>query len=128
MRKAVLLALSLLAAPVQAGLEQEPRITEGLITVGIAYEISEVCPSISPRKLRGLQYLLALRSAASGLGYSGAEIDAFIDDDAAKDRLEAAARKRLAALGATRGDVAAHCRVGDAQIRGDTQIGRLLSN
>ena len=120
------LAAILLAGPAGAGLEQEPRITEGLITVGIAYEISEVCPSIGARKLRGLSYLLALRSAAEDLGYTAAEVDAFIDDDAAKDRLEAIARQRLADKGARRGDVAAHCRVGEAELAGDSQIGRLL--
>ncbi|TFL20225.1 DUF5333 domain-containing protein [Jannaschia formosa] len=121
------LALPLLATPAFAGLEQEPRITEGLITVGIAYEISEVCPSIDGRKIRGLRYLLALKAAARELGYSAAEIDAFVDDDAAKDRLEAVARQRLAAKGATEGDVAAHCRVGEAELAADSQIGRLLS-
>ncbi|UWQ17808.1 DUF5333 domain-containing protein [Jannaschia sp. M317] len=118
--------LTLAAAPAFAGLEQEPRITEGLINVGIAYEISEVCPRLDGRTLRGLQYLLALRSAAMDLGYSRAEVDAFIDDDAAKDRLEAVARARLAAKGAAKGDTEAHCRVGEAELAADSQIGRLL--
>ena len=120
-------ALILAASPALAGLEQEPRITEGLINVGIAYEISEICPSIDARTFRGLRYLLALKAAARDLGYSAAEVDAFIDDDAAKDRLEAIARERLARLGAGPGDVAAHCRVGVEQVAKDTQIGRLLS-
>jgi hypothetical protein len=124
---ALLPALALMAAPALAGLEEEPRITEGLITVGIAYEISEVCPEIDARRLRGLEYLLRLRAAASELGYSSAEIEAFIDDDAAKDRLEAVARARLAAKGAREGDVAAHCRVGRAELEADSQIGRLLA-
>lgn len=116
-----------LATPALAGLEQEPRITEGLINVGIAYEISEICPRLDGRTLRGLQYLLALKGAARDMGYSDAEIDAFIDDDAAKDRLEAIARQRLAAKGARQGDVEAHCRVGEAELAADSQIGRLLS-
>ncbi|GIT92918.1 hypothetical protein JANAI62_33760 [Jannaschia pagri] len=114
------------ASAAQAGLEDEARITEGLIAVGIAYEISEVCPRLDGRTLRGLQYLLALKSAARDLGYSAAEIEAFIDDDAAKDRLEAVARRRLAQKGARRGDVEAHCRVGEAELAADSQIGRLL--
>lgn len=121
------LLLSLLATPAAAGLADEPRITEGLINVGIAYEISEVCPDIDPRRIRGLRYLLALKSAAGDLGYSAAEIDAFIDDDAAKDRLEAIARERLARMGARRGDVDAHCRVGRREAAADSQVGRLLS-
>ncbi|CUH32504.1 hypothetical protein JSE7799_00941 [Jannaschia seosinensis] len=119
--------LSALALPAAADLAQERGITEGLINVGIAYEISEVCPDIGPRRIRGLRYLLALRGAAAEMGYSAAEIDAFIDDDAEKDRLEAIARDRLARMGAPRGDVAAHCAVGRREVAGDTQVGRLLA-
>ena len=122
------LSLALLAAsPVRAQLADDARITEGLITVGIAYEISEVCPTIDARTVRGLSYLLSLRAAARRLGYSDAEIEMFMDDDAAKDRLEAVARARLAQKGAARGDVASHCRVGEAEVARDSQIGRLLS-
>lgn len=121
------LAATLVSSPVLADLKDERSISEGLITVGIAYEISEVCPDIGPRRIRGLRYLLALKSAASDLGYSDEQIDAYIDDDVEKDRLEAIARERLAALGARRGDVAAHCTVGRAQVAQDTQVGRLLN-
>ena len=110
-----------------ADLKDERAISEGLITVGIAYEISEVCPSIDPRRLRGLNYLLSLRGHALSLGYSRAEVDAYIDDDAEKDRLEAIARRRLEGMGAPRGDAAAHCAVGRAEVAKDSQIGRLLS-
>ncbi|WP_371157736.1 DUF5333 domain-containing protein [Jannaschia sp. 2305UL9-9] len=125
--RALAAALAMSATPALAGLEDEPSITEGLITVGIAYEIADVCPSIDGRMLRGLQYLLALKSAAGDLGYTDAEVEAFIDDDRAKDRLEAVARNRLAAKGAGSGDVEAHCRVGRSEIDSDSQIGRLLA-
>jgi hypothetical protein len=127
MARAVLLpVLLLLAAPADADLRDEPEIVEGLIAIGIAYEIAEVCPSIAPHRLRGVGALLGLRTRAGRLGYSGAEIEAFTDDDVEKDRLEAVARQRLAALGAERGDVAAHCAVGRAAVAGGTPVGRLL--
>lgn len=119
-------AFALFAVPAHAGLEQEPQITEGLIVVGMAYEISEVCPNLDGRILRGLHYLLSLKSAARDLGYSAAEVNAFVDDDAAKDRLEATARRRLAAKGARRGDTEAHCRVGESEMAAGSAIGRLL--
>ncbi|WP_299814211.1 DUF5333 domain-containing protein [uncultured Jannaschia sp.] len=127
LRPLLLCVALVFAAPAAAGLGEERGITEGLINVGIAYEISEVCPTIGARRVRGLRYLLALRGAASDLGYSRAEIEAFIDDDAEKDRLEAIARDRLAGLGAARGDVAAHCAVGRSEVDRDTQVGRLLA-
>ena len=124
---AVTLFAGLVPGTARAGLGQEARITEPLIGIGMAWEISEVCPDISARKLRGLTALMSLRSQARRLGYSEAQIDAWIDDDAEKDRLEGIARQRLAARGAARGDVAAHCAVGRAEIAAGTQVGRLLS-
>ncbi len=122
-----LTAALLVALPAAASLRDERGITEGLITVGIAYEISEVCPQIGPRLLRGLDYLMSLQSAARGMGYSAAEVKAFVEDDAEKDRLEAVARDRLAKMGARKGDVGAHCAVGRAEVARDSQVGRLLS-
>lgn len=119
--------LCLIAAPASAALKDERTISEGLIVIGIAYEISEVCPDIDARRLRGLNALLSLRSRARGLGYSNAEIEAYIDDDAEKDRLEAIARDRLARLGARRGDVAAHCAVGRSEVARGSAIGALLN-
>lgn len=101
-------------------------VTEGLIAVGIAYEISEVCDSISPRTLRGLAYLNQLRNHAKGLGFSGAEIDAYTDDRAEQDRLEGVARQRLASMGAKPGDESSHCAVGQAEINKGSTIGYLL--
>lgn len=122
------LTVSLLAAPAAADLKNETAISEALITIGIAYEISEVCPEIGARRLRGLNALLGLRSRAQAMGYSNAEIEAYIDNDAEKDRLEAIARDRLARLGARRGDTPAHCTVGRSEIAKNTGIGRLLFN
>ncbi|WP_123643386.1 DUF5333 family protein [Histidinibacterium lentulum] len=130
MRPMFALILTLLAAPpaalAQAGLEAEPAIREGLIAVGIAVEISDRCDRIEARRLKGIAYLNALRGEARRLGYSEAEIEAFLDDDAAADRLEAEARARLAAMGAVRGDDASHCRVGAAEIAAGSVIGQFL--
>lgn len=119
-------AFALAAVPAHARLGDEPTITEGLIAVGIAYEISEVCPTVDARKVRGLARLMGLRGRAAALGYSAAEIDAFVEDDAEKDRLEAIARARLAAMGAPRGDVEAHCVVGRREAARGGPIGSLL--
>ncbi|KIT15808.1 DUF5333 domain-containing protein [Jannaschia aquimarina] len=120
-------ALMLAATPASADLNDERTISEGLILIGIAYEISEVCPDIAPRRLRGLNALLTLRSMAYDLGYSRAEVEAYIDDDAEKDRLEAIARQRLERLGAKPGDVESHCVVGRSEVAKDSQVGRLLN-
>ncbi|WP_373357006.1 DUF5333 domain-containing protein [Pseudoroseicyclus sp. CXY001] len=102
------------------------EITDGLIDIAIAYEISEVCGPIDARLLRGISALNGLKSQASALGYTDEEIEAFVRDRGEKARLEALARERLAALGATRGDEESHCAVGRQQMAEGTAIGRLL--
>lgn len=110
----------------QSSLKDEPAIREGLIAVGIAYEISEVCGSISARTLRGLGYLNQLRNAAIDLGYSRAQVRAYTDDKAEQNRLEGIARTRLANMGAAPGDAASHCTVGQAEIAKGSTIGYLI--
>lgn len=114
------------AAPAQPPLSQFAPVTEGLIAVGMALELSETCPQIDARQLRGLFYLNALKRQAQEAGYSSAQIDAFVEDDAQKAALEAEARARLAALGAVPGDTASHCRVARAEIQRGSDAGRLL--
>ncbi|MEO9865690.1 MAG: DUF5333 domain-containing protein [Yoonia sp.] len=114
------------AATAQQSLRDVGYVTEGLIAVGIAYEISEVCDGISARTLRGLGYLNQLQNHAKGLGFTSAQIDAFRKDKGEQDRLEAIARQRLAAMGATPGNAASHCTVGRAEIAKESTIGYLL--
>jgi hypothetical protein len=114
------------AASAQQSLRDVGYVTEGLIAVGIAYEISEVCSSISARTLRGLGYLNQLSNHAKGLGFTSAQIDAFRKDRVEKDRLESIARSRLASMGARPGDAASHCAVGRAEIAKESTIGYLL--
>ena len=129
------LALALLCAlPVAARAQDLPPlgqvevITEGLIDTAIAYEIGERCDGIDGRRLRGIAFLLSLQAHARDLGYSSDEIDAFIDDDEEKDRLEAIARARLRDMGAVEGEWDTYCEVGRAEIAKGSQIGRLLDD
>lgn len=129
MRSSFLLATLILtgqAALALGPLKDEPSVRDGIIAVGMAYEIGDKCGSIEARYLRGLSYLNQLKSHAAELGYTQAEIDAYIDDDAEKDRLEGVARQQLADLGAVPGDEASYCAVGAAQIAAGTQVGQLL--
>lgn len=114
------------ATAVHSQLRNEPTITEGLINVAIAYEIGERCDSLSARRLAGINYLFALKAEAERLGYSDAEIDAFIDSDAEQDELETTARSRLQSLGAVNGQWDTYCAVGQAQIAQNTVAGQLL--
>lgn len=115
-----------LGQPAAANPANVERVTEGLIAAGIALELGEKCGSVSVRRIRGINFLFSLKGHLEDLGYSDAEIDAYIDNRTEKARLETIARQRLNALGAREGDAASYCTVANAQIAQDTQIGQLL--
>ncbi len=131
-RLAILACVSILpaAAPAQElpPLGEVQVVTEGLIQTAMAYEIDRVCEELDGRRLQGIAFLWSLNSQARRLGYSREEIDAFIDNDAEKDRLEAVARERLRELGAVEGEPGTYCAVGRAEIAKGTQAGRLLAD
>ncbi|WP_322892720.1 MULTISPECIES: DUF5333 domain-containing protein [unclassified Yoonia] len=110
----------------QSSLKNEPAVRDGIIQVGMAFEISEQCSSIDARTLRGIGYLQSLRTTARDLGYSDPEIDAYIDDRDEKRRLEDMAREQLAVLGAVEGQPDSYCAIGNAQIAANTRVGWLL--
>ena len=110
----------------QTPLRDVTKIRNGIVHTGMAYEISEKCSSIDARLFRGLGFLNSLRSHAEDLGYSDAQIDAYINDEDEKDRLERIGRAQLAQLGVIEGDEASYCAVGRAQIAANTRVGWLL--
>lgn len=115
-----------LSTPVRANPADVSHVTEGLIAAGMAIELGDKCDSVSVRMIRGLSFLQGLKRHLEGLGYSDAEIDAYIENDAEKARLEGIARQRLDALGVREGDPASYCRVALSQMAEGTQVGRLL--
>ena len=120
------LALSLTVTAAQAALRDETAVTEGLIAAAIAWEIGDKCDALDARVLRGLSFLSGIKEHARSLGYTDAEIDAFVGDGAEKDRLEAIARDRLRAMGGVEGQWDSYCTVGQAEIAAGSQIGQLL--
>jgi hypothetical protein len=110
----------------QSSLAGESEITEGLISVGQAIEISDKCPSISARTIRGAFFLNSLQNRAFSLGYTNAQVDAYIDNRSEQDRLEGIARARLVRMGVVPGQEATYCTVGRSEIAAASQVGRLL--
>jgi hypothetical protein len=70
---ALALALSTSTAFAQTPLREVAHVRDGIISVGMAYEISEQCDDLSARLFRGLGYLQSLKRHASNLGYSRRE-------------------------------------------------------
>ena len=90
-------------------------------------EIGRVCDSLDVRRVQGLGFLLSLQARARSLGYSQEEVNAYVEDDAEKDRLEDIARDRGRVLGIVDGEPATYCAVGRAEIARGSTIGRYLT-
>ena len=122
------IAALMLAVPAFAlgPINQEKTINDTLRSGFIADQIADTCPTLQPRKLRALNELLKLRDYALRLGYSAAEVRAFVENPAEKARGKAEAAAWLASKGAVPGEVAAYCAAGEAEIARGSIVGYLL--
>ncbi|MBK0328723.1 DUF5333 domain-containing protein [Rhodobacteraceae bacterium F11138] len=129
--RAVVLIFSICAAPVAAAegkpsMRDVPEIENTLFAAAIAHEISEHCDSISERRLKAIGMAWRLRSRANELGYSDAEIRAYVESDAEKDRMRAKGEAFLSQNGVSYADSKTFCTFGRAEIEKSSAIGALL--
>ncbi len=124
----MVLAMVLAASTANAKqpLENVKSVTDGLLWVGVADEIRNICPTISARMIRALRYVNAIHSEAKSLGYSKDEIDAFRKSDANKAELRRRGEAYLKANGVNFDDPETYCALGRAEIKKSSQIGALL--
>lgn len=122
------IGLALLAAPVAAKppLRDVPAIDDALLDLGIADRIRKNCPDISARMLTAIGYLYGLKDKARDLGYSDAEIEAYVDSDAEKARMKARGAAFFKARGVDTSDPQSYCALGRAEIQKSSRIGSLL--
>lgn len=127
MKHVLILALTLgLATPALAlpPLSQNAYINDRLIQARVADRIRKECDDIAARFAYAYSQARALKRYALDLGYSDAEIDAFLGSKPDKDRVKAAAEAYLAANGAT--DEAGFCALGRREIAAGTVAGSLI--
>ncbi len=123
----LIVATLALAAPAFAsGLQNETKINNGLLAVGIADEIRNRCDSISARTFTALGFLNSLKREARDKGYSNDEINAYTKSNAEKAKMRKRGQAYLAQNGASTTDAASMCRLGRAEIAKRSQIGVLL--
>ena len=122
------LALGLAAGSAAAlePLSAERHINDSLVAARVADRIRRTCPSIDARLIRAYTEARALERYALQKGYSKAQIDAFLDSDAERARIYAAAERYMARAGVREGDVDSFCRAGRAEIAANTIAGSLL--
>ena len=107
-------------------LSKNTYINDRLIQARVADRIRKECPSISARFAYAYAQARALQQYARDQGYSDDQIDAFLDSDAEKKRVKAAAEAYLAANGVTQGDAASFCALGAREIANKTVAGSLI--
>lgn len=123
---AAFVSASAAMAEPQTPLREVGEIRESLLAVGIALRITEKCPDIRPRYIRGITYLNTIKQRARDLGYSESTIDAFVNSEEDKKLLKTEGLRRLAAQGATGSDVVGYCNLGRREMAGKTLIGSFL--
>lgn len=133
MRKVMIavMGLSLTAASVTPAMAKPPlrevsEIDDALLDIGVADIIRKNCPSISARMFRAVKMAWDLKGRANDLGYSNAEIDAYIDSDAEKARMKARGAAFFKAKGVDTSDPQSYCALGREEIQKSSRIGSLL--
>jgi hypothetical protein len=119
-------ALPLWAVDAKPSLRDVPEIEDALFVIAVANELDKKCDSINGRRLKGFNALLELRRRANQLGYSDAEIRAYVEADAEKARMRDKGQKFLAANGVVYGKPETFCAFGRAEIEKSSAIGALL--
>lgn len=120
------LAAGAAASEARTPLSEDMVIEDGLRLVAIGKLLYRNCDAISPRRIKAFNFARSLYNRARELGYSDAEIDAYLDSDPDKDRVKASARAYLEMRGVQFGSASSFCEVGIAEIREETSIGQFL--
>ncbi|MBK5935033.1 hypothetical protein C8N32_101200 [Rhodovulum imhoffii] len=107
-------------------LRENRHINGSLLSAAIGDEIRKHCPTISPRLFLAMKKAWELEQYARKLGYSDAQIEAFLESERERDRMRALRDKYLRANGVIKGDAESYCRLGRAEIAKGTLTGILL--
>ncbi len=116
-------------AEVNEALRANPDIYNGLFTAALIYHISKTCPDIRPPgRLARVSYFLSLYNRARGMGFDRTQIEAFVEDDVEKARMQALVDRHLQQAGVSdpysKTEV---CEFARAQMAERTALGRQLT-
>ncbi len=114
------------AAMAKPPLREVSEIDDPLYWALVAFEISEQCPDISARKLKGLGDGWDLIQKARALGYSDDEIKSYMKSDTEKKRMRARGDVYFEHKGASYDAPETFCALGRAEIERNSAIGVYL--
>ena len=111
---------------INATLEADTELWQGLFAVALADEIRTHCEAIEARTFRATTFVYGLYSRARGYGYSRAEIRGFQTADSTEARMRAEIGAYVAQHGVRVGAPETYCALGQAEIAAGSQAGELL--
>lgn len=125
---AALVAAALASGPAAAlpPLSADARVSDSLVQARVADRLRRGCPDLDARLVRALSEARKLKRYARDLGYSEAQIEAFLDSRDERRRIYAEADRYLAANGVVSGRPDTFCRLGRQEIERKTIAGSLL--
>ena len=126
------LIFALMVGPAIAGpktlLHDIREIDDAMLWVALALEFREKCEVIDARTLKGHWVPYALKRRAQKLGYSDADISAYVKSPDEKARMRKRGEAYVRARGLDPAQPAALCALGRAEIERSSKIGVLLSS
>ena len=114
------------AAAAKPPLSEVAVVDDGLFQVAMANVIRKGCDTIDARLIKAIGVLQDIKNHARSLGYSDAEIDAFVDSDVEKDRMKRRGATYFAAQGVDPDKPEDLCRMGREEIAKNSPVGVLL--
>ncbi|MCC5963157.1 MAG: hypothetical protein JJU09_08515 [Rhodobacteraceae bacterium] len=115
-------------AEVNEALRGNPDIYNGLFTAALIRHVSRKCDGIDPPgRLARTRYFLSLYNRARGLGYSRAQIEAFVEDKEEQALMQAQVDGHLERAGVDPASEAEICAYTRTQIAERTALGRQLT-
>ena len=102
------------------------QIDDALFEIAVADVIRKGCSNIDARVFKALGVMRSLKREANNLGYSDAEIEAYVDSDVEKDRMRARGAELFKSRGVNPENPDDLCRMGREEISQKSAIGVLL--
>ena len=115
-------------AEVNEVLRSTPDVYNGLYLAAVVNEIARRCDTLGgPNRLARTTYFLGLYNQARRLGFTRAQIEAFVEDAGERARMETLVRNYIESKGARSDDPASICALGRDEMAAGTAIGRRLT-
>ncbi len=123
---AIALGLTARAADAKPPLSEVDEITNSVMAIAIANKARKRCSDISGRMFKAWNYVRSVQARARELGYSKAEIDAFLADKEAEAQLERDAAALVRASGYNPDNNEEFCAFAHNEIAKSSLIGSFL--